>query len=204
MCVLVSPRQLHDSISQSLYEKIIIHFATRFETTVAKVRKYYRPDMVEQWSKVRRLGGGDDMKASSMDIDPEDKRDATFVRYDMLIDVNTRYKRRKAVFQPKAFYGQLQHIFVVRFPATRALKHYNDETYILAYIHTCEGMTYENGLEMPYYTYLGGREVVDMGCVQCLVGRIKLSDGWWAIVDRSGEIQRAYYTGDDGVTEAAE
>ncbi|RXW22118.1 hypothetical protein EST38_g3746 [Candolleomyces aberdarensis] len=34
----------------------------------------------EQWARVRRLGDGDDMRASTLDFDSEDRWDATFVR----------------------------------------------------------------------------------------------------------------------------
>lgn len=35
---------------------------------------------VEQWARVRRLGDGDEMRASALNFDAEDRRDSTFVR----------------------------------------------------------------------------------------------------------------------------
>ncbi|THU76673.1 hypothetical protein K435DRAFT_824523 [Dendrothele bispora CBS 962.96] len=194
-CVLIAPTLPSSSVTQSLHDKIVISFATRFDTTVANVRRHYQPDSVEQWSKVRRLGGGDDMKASSMDNTAEDRRDATFIRYDMLVDINARHRNRQPKLKRRAFYGSLQNIFVVHFPAVREFDH-EEQTYVLAGIHTCEGLKKDNGMKMPYYDKMGRYEVVDISCVQCLVGRVKVSDNSWAIVDRTGEIQRAYYLGD--------
>jgi hypothetical protein len=34
---------------------------------------------------------------------------------------------------------------------------------------------------------------MDLNCVQCLVGRVRLANGNWAILDRSGVLARALY-----------
>ncbi|KAF5329111.1 hypothetical protein D9758_017948 [Tetrapyrgos nigripes] len=199
-CCLVAPQQPSTSISNTLHEKIMIHFVTRFgktatgdDVTLALIRQYYKPDRVSQWAKVRRLGGGDDMKASAMDLHTEDHRNATYIRYDALVDINSRNRRQAPVYELQTFYSQLQNIFAVTFPAVPELNHPKDEMYFLAGIQVCEGMTKKNGLGMPYYKKLGRYEVVDMTCVQCLIGRVKAPDGDWAIIDRSGTIQRAVY-----------
>jgi len=51
---------------------------------------------------------------------------------------------------------------------------------------------------MPYYSNLGCFEVVDITCVQCLVAQIVESPEKkrWALVDRSGNIDRSYYVAD--------
>ncbi|THU75112.1 hypothetical protein K435DRAFT_881601 [Dendrothele bispora CBS 962.96] len=86
-------------------------------------------------------------------LDAEDKRDATYVRYDMLVDLNANYRNRGQVLEKRVFYGQLQNIFVVPFPAARELKHDVHETYILAGIQTCVDIEYGNGMQMPYYSW---------------------------------------------------
>jgi hypothetical protein len=35
---------------------------------------------VQQWARVRRLNGGDDIRAAGLDLVTEDRRDATFIR----------------------------------------------------------------------------------------------------------------------------
>jgi len=47
-----------------------------------------------------------------------------------------------------------------------------------------------NSLDMHFYRDVGVLDVVDITCLQCLVGRVK--DGArWAIIDRSGRLARA-------------
>jgi hypothetical protein len=141
----------------------------------------------------------------------DDRRDATFVRvsskfspgdyhfiyttghqYEMLVDKNARSAKKPVVLEPHIFFGQLQHVFVVGLPASPALGLQQRTTLILAAIRTCcnPRMTGDNGIY--YYSREGPLEVVDMECVQCLVGRIK--DGnEWAIVDRSGGCARPVF-----------
>jgi hypothetical protein len=54
--------------------------ATRYDTTVAVIRKHVAVDQIEEWGKVHRIDGGDTMNASALVSSAEDRRDATFVR----------------------------------------------------------------------------------------------------------------------------
>jgi hypothetical protein len=47
-------------------DKIATHLATRCDATKTTVRKYLKVKNIEQWSQVRRLGGGDVMTAALM------------------------------------------------------------------------------------------------------------------------------------------
>ncbi|KAK7434679.1 hypothetical protein VKT23_020086 [Stygiomarasmius scandens] len=191
-CCLVAP---HNSlITNALHEKI-----TRFDSMLAAIHRYYKSEKVEQWAKVQQFSSGDDMKASTMDHDSEDHCDATYIRYDVLVDINAQNKRQQVELELQTFYGQLQNIFVVHFPATPGLGHPAEQTYFLAGIQVCDGLKQKNGLKMTYYKKMGCYEVVDMSCVQCLVGRVRASDedSRWAIIDCSGAIQRSYYVRDD-------
>lgn len=69
-------------------------------------------------------------------------------------------------------------------------------TIFLAAIQTCTNPTRAtNGLDLHYYTKMGRIEVVDMTCVQCLVGRVKdpVVNNGWIIIDRSGNQARAVF-----------
>jgi hypothetical protein len=91
------------------------------------------------------------------------------------------------------FYGRLLNIFVVRLPPAPELKLKEEETLILAAIQNCP-ITARNDLDMHYYRKEGSIEVVDMSNIQCLVGRIKTTNGRdWVIIDRSGNLARPYY-----------
>jgi hypothetical protein len=113
----------------------------------------------------------------------------------MLIDKNANYRNRPVVLEPAIFFGQLQHIFVVQLTASKTLKLAKPETLILAAIRTCSDRRLE-GNGIYYYTEEGRMEVVDMSCVQCLVGRVS-DRGRWAIIDRSESSARPVFTLDD-------
>lgn len=52
-----------------------------------------------------------------------------------------------------------------------------------------------NGLDLHYYSKMGRVEVVDLTCVQCVVGRVKDPDtkNGWVVIDRSGSLARAVF-----------
>jgi hypothetical protein len=78
--VLLPPHRPSSTISQSVENKVAIHFATRFSQTVNTVRRYLKRENITQWARVQQLAGGDLMYASELFIQTEDRRDATYVR----------------------------------------------------------------------------------------------------------------------------
>ena len=114
----------------------------------------------------------------------------------MLVDKNARHTRRPVILEPKIFFGQLQHIFVVRLNASPELRLQACTTLILAAIRTCSEPQVKGENGICYYSREGRLEVVDIVCVQCLVGRVK--DGnEWAIVDRSNDSARPVFVTED-------
>jgi hypothetical protein len=66
----------------------------------------------------------------------------------------------------------------------------------LAAVHTCANAQRKRENNIYYYSWEGHLEVVDINCIQCLVGRVK--DGnEWAIVDRSDTCARAVFVAED-------
>lgn len=118
-------------------------------------------------------------------------------QYDQLVDKHTGNRRLPSEFISKSFFGQLQHILVVRLPAIPAIAVPEPVVLFLAGIRSCQ-LEAKNSLNMPYYWSMGSFEVVDMSCVQCLVARIPETESQkrWAIVDRSGYIARSFYAND--------
>ncbi|KAF8329936.1 hypothetical protein F5887DRAFT_1002910 [Amanita rubescens] len=51
-------------------------------------------DNVQQWARVHRLNGGDDMRAAGLNFVAEDRRDATFVRVSDVIVVMRSWRLR--------------------------------------------------------------------------------------------------------------
>ncbi|KAM5540222.1 hypothetical protein V8D89_006041 [Ganoderma adspersum] len=129
-----------------------------------------------------------------MEIQAEDGRDATFVRYELEVDRNARYRSRLTDFVPKTFWGQLRCILVVNIdPIPSATPpELNPQTLLLAVIHTCTIEEDHNILDIHYYKTHGRTEVVDLNTIQCCVGQVK-DRGHFAIVDRSGPLARAVF-----------
>ena len=82
------------------------------------------------------------------------------------------------------FFGQIQHVILIRMPATQDLRLDEPETVILASIKNCPIKRY-NDLDMYYYRNKDGyTEIVDIAAIQCLVGRV-FDRGWWTIIDEA-------------------
>jgi len=77
-------------------------------------------------------------------------------------------------------------------PATQDLSLTEPDTLLLASIQSCDVVENRtNGLGMQYYQKESHTEVVDIGTIQCLVGRI-FDRNWWTIIDRSTELARLH------------
>lgn len=96
----------------------------------------------------------------------------------------------------RTFYGQLLHIVVVCLAKSHSLGIEKSETIFLAAIQMCvEPTAASNGLDLHYYSKMGRVEIVDLTCVQCVVGRVKDPDtkNGWVVIDRSGSLARAVF-----------
>ena len=113
------------------------------------------------------------------------------------MDKYARQKRRRPEYEMKTFYGQLQHLFVISLPPDTALHLTEPTIHMLASIKTCKIERANVDLDIHYYSKLGGLDVLDITCVQCAVGRIPCKNGW-AIIDRSGDLARAFYVPEAG------
>jgi hypothetical protein len=106
-------------------------------------------------------------------------------------------------YEPKTFYGRLEHIYTITFPAgCPGLQIHNPTTYILACIHQCKIRMDDPQLtRLDVHLYKDGDEkhldVTDVTALQCLVGRVKDGSNSWAIIDRSGTLARAVYLGEE-------
>ncbi|KIJ60585.1 hypothetical protein HYDPIDRAFT_98351 [Hydnomerulius pinastri MD-312] len=195
-CVLLPPHS-NAPLEPRLLRKIINHLTTTYNSTVTVIRAICASAKIEQWGKVRRLQGGDTVHASALVNAREDTRDATYVRYEALVDKYARQPRRKPEYTMETFYGRLAHIFVVTLPPSTPLGNAVPTTHILAAIETCEIERSRPDVDIHYYSKLGALDMVDITCLQCLVGRIP-HEGRWAIIDRSGDLARAIYAADEG------
>ena len=84
----------------------------------------------------------------------------------------------------ETFFGELQRIVKIDLPATSRLN--LKELCTLFYVIVKQCNTEQSREGFWEYKELGGLEAVDVGLIQCVVGRI-FDRGKWVIVDRSGE-----------------
>ncbi|KAL1741822.1 hypothetical protein HDZ31DRAFT_44602 [Schizophyllum fasciatum] len=197
-CVLLPPVR-NSPPSSSIIDKVCIHLQTRYGAPARDVRPCIVTDSIRQYGRVRRLDAGDDMRASSLVPTSEDRRDATWVKYDLLVDRNARRRNAPPIFVPQSYFGQLENILVVEVSPSPALNLRRPETLILAYIHACHPC-YTNSLGMILYDRMGVHEVVDITSVQCLVGRVPRrwpAPDLYAVVDRSSTVNRSIYVPDE-------
>ncbi|KAE9386136.1 hypothetical protein BT96DRAFT_1006380 [Gymnopus androsaceus JB14] len=154
---------------------------------------HFNSDTIVQWAKVRRLGGGDDMLASELASYAENRRDATFICYDMHVDKNARKRNAPKEYVKKTFYGQLENICVITLPAAADLQLELETTLILVAVKRCK-IQDQNCRGTSYYEDMGVLEVVDIAVVQCLVARIQaVNDMHYFILNRSGALQESYF-----------
>ena len=78
----------------------------------------------------------------------------------------------------------------------RSAEELNEDVVILAAVRTCkldanDDILKEAKLDFHLYSSLGPLNVVDITCLQSVVGRVKDGNRGWAIIDRSGSLARA-------------
>jgi hypothetical protein len=117
----------------------------------------------------------------------------------MLVNKFAHMKRQKPVYKPQTFYGQLQHIYVIKFLDTCSDACVEPEKPVfLVVIRNCKLETDDSELvklDIHLYIHTGTLDVVDITSVQALVGHVKvqIGGGGWAIIDQSGALARATY-----------
>ncbi|PSS02212.1 hypothetical protein PHLCEN_2v4068 [Hermanssonia centrifuga] len=171
---------------------------TRFDVPFNTIRKYITVEHVEVFGKVQHLNGGDIMNTSSLVSHAEDCRNATWICYDILVDQNATCRNAPSQFEVESFYAQLINIFVVHLPLAQKLGNQNATDLLLAEVRTSKS-TIRNELDMPCYKDFAPNQVIDMNCVQGLVGRVQVMElnKIWTIIDRMRGLNKAIYANED-------
>lgn len=189
-------RSLHPDASPVPLEGTSKKAKGKRKPVIAAVKQWLREAKIVEWGKVRRVDSeeGDTISTSNMGKRGEDRRDNTFVRYEMYVDRYANRRTRKPEYELKTCYGQLEHLFCVTFTNSTAAQSLGlqGDTAILAAIRGCV-LSSETipGLDIHFYSSLGALEVVDVTTIQSLVGRVPDDGHGWAIIDRSGSLARA-------------
>ncbi|KAJ7243652.1 hypothetical protein C8J57DRAFT_1365580, partial [Mycena rebaudengoi] len=73
---------------------IAVGLATRCYVKMCAANAAMKKVLVHEWGKVRRINSdeGDTLRSCSLGVVADDARDATYIRYEMLVDQNARYR----------------------------------------------------------------------------------------------------------------
>ncbi|KAI0084430.1 hypothetical protein BDY19DRAFT_987551 [Irpex rosettiformis] len=190
------------TFEQGITSKIIGALCTRFTTTPAVMRRVLHGEFRE-WARIRILPNGDTIRAAAYGSTSgaiaqgygNTSRDATFIRYQLLVDKNARARHRDPSFTLQTFYGQLMHVVAAEIDAIPG-RNIPPSRIVFGIIRSCKIEEHHPKLDVHYYSEEGPVDVIDISTVQCLVGRV-FDRGRWGIFDRSGLLSRAIYTEDE-------
>ncbi|KAH8093764.1 hypothetical protein BXZ70DRAFT_897296 [Cristinia sonorae] len=209
---LLPPSSCHQAVKmnamdKAVFDRVVGALCTRFNSTPTQVKEVLGATKWQEWGKVQILGGGDLIRTVKCDKKAEDSRDASCIRYELLVDRNARYRNRQTILEKQTFFGRLQHIFHLQLPYEPATMRPRGSSItngpihiILAVIRSLPVTEKHPSLDVHYFTSEGALEAVDLSTVSCLVGCFKVdkTSHKWALIDRSGQLARAVYVGDEG------
>ncbi|KDQ21906.1 hypothetical protein BOTBODRAFT_99767 [Botryobasidium botryosum FD-172 SS1] len=195
----------HSTITPSndLRNRIGTHLSTRYGID----RKHIMPVLpatVEQWGKARIGGEGDLFRSHLGNSQGKRSRDATFVRYELLVDKHMNNRRLPPEFVPTIFYGQVQRIFVLVIPSNSTLGTQAQPATTLVLADICPVDTDNDASSGPiprFKRFKGRLEVIDISCVHSVVGRI-FDRGAWHIIERPGGIKHALFSAEEDLSDA--
>ncbi|KZV73981.1 hypothetical protein PENSPDRAFT_711539 [Peniophora sp. CONT] len=185
-----------------LVNKILKALGTRYSLSKKPqiLKKLVAHADITQYSSVQ-VDNGDLIYAYAMltDTQREERRDATYVRYEVLADQRPRDRNEaNAVYEKETCFGRLHHLFCVKIKADPAAGLLEPETVLFAGVTPCKVTNKHDVLDIHVYKDESvTEELVDLDCVMCLVGRMRYLKRYWAIIDRSGSLARAVYEPDD-------
>ncbi|KAF9037166.1 hypothetical protein BJ165DRAFT_1312239, partial [Panaeolus papilionaceus] len=165
---LTSPRVLKE-LSAPHRTLIWGHLGTRFGVTASVARSLFAltGDFYHYGRAV--LKDEDIIHGRDLKVTQEDTRDASFIRYDVEIDLDARHVHQPEKMAMRTYFGQLKLIVVINLPATPRVNLTKPLTVVLAII--LQTPTDRVG-EMFTYRNSTVEEVIDLERVQCVVGRI--------------------------------
>jgi hypothetical protein len=116
-----------------------------------------------------------------------------------LVDVNARYRNLEEVFALEQSYGEVERLLRIQLPASHVLGLSMPKWVAYAIIRPVKlDQDAIPGLDVPFYTRAETHyDAIDVQYVECLIGRVPLERGQWAIIDRTGAASRAVYGGED-------
>ncbi|CEL55918.1 hypothetical protein RSOLAG1IB_01930 [Rhizoctonia solani AG-1 IB] len=166
---------------------------------------------VVRYGRMRLAGDGDKIRTARL-IDNERTgtvRDNSYVKYDLLPDRNARFRYRPDEPIRRTQYGRLLDIYYVEFVEEKG-KMANEsqpeaprraESYLLARVAECntDGTdAADPRVRLVKYTQLSTPDIIPVNVISAVIGRVKLNEQEWAIVDRSSSGARTQFVDDEG------
>ncbi|KAL4243606.1 hypothetical protein ABKN59_011880 [Abortiporus biennis] len=136
-CTTHYPYHQSISLTPELKQKILNHLTLRFSVS-PMVAKAALPEDFEEWGKIRIFNDGDLIRTARLQSQREDTQDASFVRYELLVDKNARYYRRAVILEPTTFFGQLQCVMAIHLWCTPGEINSPSCMLLVALIRTCK------------------------------------------------------------------
>lgn len=183
---LLHPRRVLNFVADkldSLKTRVAAHLVTRFGKD-ADYFKSVMPTTIEQWGRIN-LATDDRINSWITTAATEaNRRDATFIEYELFVDMLAHRRRARPVFRPRPFFGRVERIFVLHLRACPDVVDLKKPTsYIFLDVHQVKAV--EDRFHLWNFAAFGGHEVIDAETVRSLVGRI-YDRGKWTFIRRYG------------------
>lgn len=132
------------------------------------------PWTVKRWDRLS-IDSGDTVRVHRERVTVADSRDATYIRYQLLVDRNAHRQNAEPVFEQEVFYGRLRDVFEIHLPSSTALRQ-PGQVLLLALIQPCPKNCAPRQIPNTW-SFLPGehsqasKEVVDISTISAVVGR---------------------------------
>ncbi|KAG8737517.1 hypothetical protein FRC10_008097, partial [Ceratobasidium sp. 414] len=155
---------------------------------------------IVRYGRYRIAGDGDRIRTASAVKSLRSSRDNSFVRFNLLPDANAAFRNRPDRPVRVTYYGQLTDIYYVQY--IEDIENDTRKSYLLARIQTCVG-TNGRDASLPQnpvvkYRRLSTPDIYHINTIDATVGRIKVNNTEWAIIDRSRNGARTQFVDEDG------
>ncbi|KJA13854.1 hypothetical protein HYPSUDRAFT_151076, partial [Hypholoma sublateritium FD-334 SS-4] len=148
------------------------------------------PVVMKSWGKVRIANGGDMIRTSSAANNPDNQRDMSYVRYEVIVEDADGEESREI------FYGQMHRVLQCTLPDKSFWDTYRGKMVLLAVITPCMTKGMDAAKKLTTYKDTTTTIVTDVRAVSSVVGQVR-SRKKWGIVDRSGEYARTDFIARD-------
>ncbi|KAG8707529.1 hypothetical protein FRC08_000442 [Ceratobasidium sp. 394] len=199
--ILGPPRNKSIQVDVQLKNQLTKYFGPIYREHDAEERRnridFHR---IVCYGRFRLTGDGDRIRTESAVRSLRTSRDNSFVRFDLLPDANAAFMHRPDRLVRVTHYGQLMDIYYVEY-----IEDIEDDVrkpYLLARIRTCVG-TNGRDASLPRnpivkYNRLSTPDIHHINTIDAAVGRIKVNNTEWAIIDRSRNGARTQFVNEDG------